>query len=176
MRLASGTETRPHAEGFCGWDFLPYIEARFQDKRNTLDYYKNGLRSLKAHTALASCTLDTITADKIGAFIAKLRQNGLSVGSINRQLEVLRRLLKLAMEWGKVERALPKVEMLPGENHRDRVLSAEEEARYLEAAASIGHSIEEGYQRALNGIRATLGAKNLLSPKTRSSCETRPPC
>jgi len=155
----------PTLKDFADGDFLPYIEARFQDKRNTLDYYKNGLRSLKAHTALAGCTLDTITADKIGTFVAKLRQNGLSVGSINRQLEVLRRLLKLAVEWGKVERALPKVEMLPGENHRDRVLSADEEARYLEAAASIGHSIEEGYQRALNGIRATLRGEEPVKPE-----------
>jgi site-specific recombinase XerC len=88
--------------------------------------------------------------------IAKLRQDGLSVASINRRLEVLRRLLKLAMEWGKVEKALPKVEMLPGENHRDRVLSEEEETRYLEGATAIGNTIQKAYERALNGIRATM--------------------
>lgn len=78
----------------------------------------------------------------------------MSIASINRQLEVLRRLLKLATDWGKVERTLPKVEMLPGENHRDRVLSADDEASYLEATVSIGRVIEADYQRALNGIRA----------------------
>jgi hypothetical protein len=89
---------------FADADFLPFIEARFENKPNTLDYYKNGLKSLKVHAPLAGCTLDTITADRIGAFVAKLRQDSLSVASINRQLEVLRRLLKLAVEWGKVRR------------------------------------------------------------------------
>ena len=61
---------------------------------------------------------------------------GLAVASINRQLEVLRRLLKLAVEWGKVEKVLPKVEMLTGENHRDRVLSFDEEQGYLAATSA----------------------------------------
>jgi hypothetical protein len=128
---------------FADGEFLPFIEARFANKPNTLDYYRNGLRSLNAHASLAGCALDVITADRIGGFVAKLRQDGLSVASINRQLEVLRRLLRLAVEWGKVEKALPKVQMLPGENHRDRVLSEDEERRYVEAATA-----------ALNGTRA----------------------
>src|SRR5215831_12331880 len=86
----------PTLKDFADGDFLPFIEARFENKPNTLDYYRNGLKSLKAHPQLAGCALDSITADKIGGFVAKLRQSGLSVASINRQLEVLRRLLKLA--------------------------------------------------------------------------------
>jgi hypothetical protein len=35
------------------------------------------------------------------------------------------------LEWGKIDRALPRVEMVPGENHRDRVLSRDEECRHL---------------------------------------------
>ena len=155
----------PTLKDFADATFFPFVEARFQDKRSTLDYYKNGLRSLKAHTPLASCTLDTVTTDKIGAFVTKLRERGLSVASINRQLEVLRRLLRLAVEWGKVEKVLPKVEMLSGENHRERVLSDAEEARYLDAAVSIGHGIEEGYQRALNGIRASIRGEEPAKPE-----------
>ena len=49
---------------------------------------------------------------------------------------------------------LPHVRLLPGENHRERVLSIEEEAAYLDAAADVGHKIEKGYQSALKGIRA----------------------
>jgi len=154
----------PTLADFADKDFLPFVEARFHDKRNTLDYYKNGLRSLKAHAPLANCQLDTITADKIAAFVAKLRTAELSVSSINRQLEVLRRLLKLATEWGKVERTLPKVEMLPGENHRDRVLSEQDQTNYLEAAVSIGHGIEKDYARALTGIRATMRGEVPITP------------
>ena len=42
----------------------------------------------------------------------------------------------------------------PGENHWERVLNAEEEHKYLDAAAAIGHRLNESYRRALEGIRA----------------------
>lgn len=41
-----------------------------------------------------------------------------------------------------------------GENHRERVLSFEKEAAYLDAAADVGNNIEEAYKTALKGIRA----------------------
>ena len=155
----------PTLREFTERDFTPYIESRFQNKPKTLEYYKTGLKNLKGYTPLAGCTLDTITAERIAGFVAKRREAGLQVSTINRQLEVLRRMLKLAMEWGKVEKALPKVEMLPGENHRDRVLSADEEARYLEAATNIGEDIRESYRRALEGIRATLRREQPIQPE-----------
>ena len=37
--------------------------------------------------------------------------------------------------------------------------------RYLEAASSIGHSVEEGYQRALGGVRATLRGEEPAKPE-----------
>lgn len=55
------------------------------------------------YSPLAKCALDEITTDKIAGFIAKRRVAELAVGSINRRLEVLRRMLKLAVEWGKVQ-------------------------------------------------------------------------
>jgi hypothetical protein len=72
----------------------------------------------------------------------------------------------LATEWGKVDKILPKIKMLPGENHRDRVLSADEESRYFEAATSIGNQIQENYQRALTGIRAVRRGRQ---PQTRDA-------
>ena len=155
----------PTLKDFAEKDFKPYIESRFANKPKTLEYYRTGLKNLNGYPPLAGCTLDTITAEKISGFIAKRREAGLEVSSINRQLEVLRRMLKLAMEWGKVERALPKVEMLPGENHRDRVLSAGEEAAYLEAATAIGEDILESYRRALEGIRATKRGEEPTRPE-----------
>jgi len=77
----------------------------------------------------------------------------------------LRRMLKLAMEWGKVEKALPKVETLPGENHREWVLTEDEEGRYLEAATAIGEDIQEGYRRALDGIRASMRGQEPIKPE-----------
>ena len=45
-------------------------------------------------------------------------------------------MFHLAQEWGKVEKALPAVRMVPGENHRERVLAAEEETLYFAGAKS----------------------------------------
>jgi integrase len=76
------------------------------------------------------------------------------VSTLNRDLATVRRVFHLAQEWGKVITILPRVRLLPGENHRERVLTAEEEKKYLEAATSAGQDLSEGYRRALEGIRA----------------------
>ena len=47
-------------------------------------------------------------------------------------------MFHLAQEWGKVEKALPKVKMLPGEKHRERVLTPEEEELYFRGASIRG--------------------------------------
>ncbi|MEO8661315.1 MAG: tyrosine-type recombinase/integrase, partial [Bryobacteraceae bacterium] len=52
-------------------------------------------------------------------------------------------MLKLAVEWGKVEKLLPKVEMLTGENHREHVLSFKEEQRYLAAASAQSYLLRD---------------------------------
>jgi integrase len=155
----------PTLKQFADADFLPFIESRFSDKRKTLEYYRNGLKNITRYAPLAECALDEITADKIGGFIATRREAKLAIGSINRELEVLRRMLKLALEWGKVDRVLPKVEMLPGERHRDRVLTADEERRYLEACTAIGDGILEAYRRALDGVRARQRGEQPIKPE-----------
>jgi hypothetical protein len=115
----------PSLKEFAEQDFRPYIESRFKDKTNTLAYYNFGLKRLLEFTSLANSTLDTITSANIIAFIATRREQELEVSSINRQLEVLRRMLKLATEWGRVDKVLPRVSMLPGQKRRERVLSTE---------------------------------------------------
>ena len=74
-------------------------------------------------------------------------------------------MLKLAVEWGKVEKILPRVESLPGARHRDRVLSTTEEEAYLQAAAANGDAILEGYRKALLGIRSTMRDEKPIEPE-----------
>ena len=81
----------PTLKDFAEQDFLPFIESRFKNKPKTLEYYRNGIKNLKAFAPLASSPLDLITNGKIAAFVTKRREAGLRVTSINRQLEVLRR-------------------------------------------------------------------------------------
>jgi integrase len=89
----------------------------------------------------------------------------LEVSSINRRLEVLRRLFKLAMEWGTVEKPLAKVAMLPGSKRRERVLSIEEETAYLRAASDLGADLIASHERALTGIRARLRGIEPTKPR-----------
>jgi integrase len=65
----------------------------------------------------------------------------LEISSINRELQVLRRMFNLAYEWKVVERPLDRVRMLKGENQRDRVLTSQEEKRYLGQAAPLWHDV-----------------------------------
>jgi integrase len=58
----------------------------------------------------------------------------MQVSSVNNTLRALRRMLRLAVEWGALEVA-PQIKMLPGERHRERVVTPEEEARYLAVAS-----------------------------------------
>src|SRR5262249_37882372 len=61
------------------------------------------------------------------------QSDGLAVSSINRELQVLRRVLRIAVEWGALDSTV-KVQMLTGEHRRERVIRHEEEAKYLAAA------------------------------------------
>ena len=112
-------------------------------------------QTLLGCSKLASLPLDQLTAEQIGGFIAYRQLSKVQVSTLNRDLATLRRGFHLAEEWGKVSTVLPRVRLLPGENHRERVLTADEEAKYLETATSLGHEHAEAYRRALEGIRAT---------------------
>ena len=55
---------------------------------------------------------------------------GLVSSTVNQELRILRRLLRLAVECGMIEKA-PKLQMLRGENPRERVVGEGEVAVYL---------------------------------------------
>jgi site-specific recombinase XerD len=126
----------PTLRGFATTDFLPHITASFQAKPNTATYYQQGVKKLLACPSLAEKALNEITTEHIGTFIRQRQAAELEISSIHRELQVLRRMFALAQEWGKVDKALPKVTMLPEEKHRERVLTTEEERLYLRAAPS----------------------------------------
>jgi integrase len=126
----------PTLREFALGDFLPFARSTFAAKPKTLRYYEYGVKSLLAFDKLADSRLDAITGETMGAFVASRASRGLEVSSINRELQALRRMFHLAQEWGRVERALPTVKMVPGEKHRERVLTSEKESLYFSAAAT----------------------------------------
>lgn len=58
----------------------------------------------------------------------------MQITTLNNDLRVLRRVLRLAVEWGILE-AAPRIKLLPGARQRERVITAQEEARYLATAS-----------------------------------------
>jgi integrase len=113
--------------------FLPWVETSSAATPKTWLYYRNGVRRLLEFAGIAGAKLDEVGGAQIAAYVAARQSANLQVSSINRELQVLRRILAVALEWGAVER-VGKVKMLSGERHRERVVTPEEEARYLSAA------------------------------------------
>jgi integrase len=123
----------PSLREFAEQRFLPHVESHFRTKPKTLAYYRLQTRHILEFAQLSNSPLDSIPQKAITAFTEKHRAAGYEVTSVNRALEALRRMLKLAVEW-EVVKSTAKVRKLPGENHRDRVLSPAEESKYLESA------------------------------------------
>lgn len=123
----------PTLADFAKRRFLPWVETTFASSPKTWLYYRNGVRRLLAYPMTADAKLDELGGERIAAYVAHRQTQGIRVSSINRELQVLRRMLRAALEWGVIERAAT-VKMLPGERHREFVLAPEEEARYLSAA------------------------------------------
>ena len=123
----------PTLAQFARKQFLPWAEVTFAASHKTWLWYRNGVRRLLSYSPISDSKLDAIGGEQIAAYVAHRQSGGLQVSSINRELQVLRRMLRLAVEWGAVERC-PKVKLLAGERRRERVVSPEEEARYLAVA------------------------------------------
>lgn len=125
-------KTAPTLADFISQRFEPWAEASTSAK-TWLDYYRPGSRTIQTYKPLANLRLNEITSEKAAEFAARRQSAGLQVSSVNSSLQVLRRILRLAAQWGVIEVA-PSIKMLPGERHREHVVKVDEEARYLAAA------------------------------------------
>jgi len=149
-KLAKGevgiTEPKPipsFAE-FAEGRFLEKMRSDHAAKPNTLEYYESGVKALLKFEKLKNAQLDKIDGELISDYVLKRRsqkakgKNGkpLKVATVNRELEVLRRMTRLAAEWNIINRA-PKISRLPGEVGRDRILNHHEEQAYLAAADDL---------------------------------------
>lgn len=122
----------------------PWAKARFEKSspKTWRDYYRVGLLAIKNYKPLANVRLDAITSETVAGFAAYRQSAGLQVSSVNSSLQVLRRTLRLAVEWGALASA-PAVKMLPGARHRERVVTPQEQAKYLAAALDPLCSVAE---------------------------------
>ena len=115
--------------------FEPWAKTTFEkaSPKTWRDYYKVGIKAIKSYKPLADAKLSEMTSEMAAGFAAHRQAQGLQVTTVNSSLQILRRMVRLAVEWG-VSDVSPKVRMLPGERHREHVVTVEEEARYLASA------------------------------------------
>lgn len=131
----------PTLQEFCDQRFEPWAKSTTTTK-TWLDFYRVGLRAIKAHSPLASLRLDEVTSEKAAEFAAHRQSQGkgLQISTVNSSLRILKRVLRVAAEWGLIQ-SVPRIKRLPGERHRERVLTVQEEARYLGSASEQLSSI-----------------------------------
>jgi len=114
---------------------LPWAEATFAASTpKNAKWYRNECRALKEFKPLANAPLDGITTELTCEFVAQRIKQGKQIATVNSSLRVLRRVLNLAVEWGVIAVA-PKLKVLSGERQRERVVTAEEEVKYLAVAS-----------------------------------------
>ena len=131
----------PTLDEFCRKRVEPWARALFEKTSiNTWRWYRAGLRSIYDYSPLAGLKLDEITGETGANFAAHRQARGLEVASVNASTRILRRVLKLAVEWGLITTA-PKLKLLRGERHRERVISPDEEAKYFLAASDTLRSV-----------------------------------
>jgi integrase len=101
-------------------------------------FYKEKLRRLLADQVLANARLDAIEKGMIDAYKQRRSREPsrygrpLAPASVNRELQTLRRILRLAQAWEVIHR-VPRIVLLRGERIREFVLSHGKEPEYLEA-------------------------------------------
>jgi integrase len=122
----------PTLKEFCEKRFEPWAES-VTTQKTWRDFYRVGLLAIKEFAPLANLHLDSVTSERIAEFSSYRQSKGLQISSVNASLRILRRILRIAVEWGELPTP-PKIRLLAGENHRERVITPTEEARYLAAA------------------------------------------
>ena len=131
----------PTLREFCDTRFEPWAKSTFEKTTPTnWLWFRGGMRPLLAFKPLASARLDTINNELAAEFASYRQADNKQVTTVNSSLRVLRRVLGLAAEWGVIE-ARPTISLLPGEHHRDTVVTLEQELAYLDHAPEPLRSI-----------------------------------
>jgi len=167
----------------------PWAQAAFSDNsRDTyVRWFRPGFRAICADNKLASRCLDELTSEQFSAFAAHRQSQGLAISTVNSNLRVLRRVLGLAVEWGELA-AMPKMTLLRGARVRDRVVSREEETRYLTVTTEPLRSIapvmfdsglrpDEAFRlrwEAISWVAGKFGSFRVIYGKTAAARRTLP--
>jgi len=131
----------PILRSFCEERVEPWAKSTFEQAApKTWLWYCFGINAVKNSATLGNLKINEIGPELIAEFASERQRDGLQISSINSCLRALRRVLRLAAEWGVLESS-PKVKFLGGEHRRELVISAGEEVSYLAAALPLLHDV-----------------------------------
>lgn len=119
--------------------FLAHVEARHENKPQTVAFYAAKLSRLLEYAPIGSARIDKIDEGVIETYIVQ-RRASVGPATVNRELATLRRMLRLAQEWKELQR-VPRIRLLSGERMREFVLSRKDEAIYLTACPQPLHDL-----------------------------------
>lgn len=111
--------------------FVQHVEARHENKPQTVSFYAAKLNRLMEFAPIASARVDAIDEGLIEKYVIARREQ-VGPATVNRELATLRRMLRLAHEWREINR-IPRIRLLSGERNREFVLSRKQEREYLAA-------------------------------------------
>lgn len=113
--------------------FLDYVDA--QKKPGTKRFYEICVNRVLKYAPLADAVLTGVTGEVISKYAQWRRSTSEkeSILTVNGELRTLRRMVRLAHEWGFIPQA-PAVHELPGGKGRERVIAFAEELQYLAKA------------------------------------------
>jgi integrase len=127
----------PTLKNFCTERIEPWAKSTFEKASpKTWLWYVFGINSLKKSSTLANLKLNEIGPELAAEYASERQRDGLQISSVNSCLRALRRVLRVAVEWGVMDTS-PKVKFLSGEHRRERVITSREEALYLAAALPL---------------------------------------
>lgn len=109
--------------------------ASVERRQKRFKWLRTALKPLSS-AAIGRLPLDKLTSESVSDYSIHRESEGLSVGTVNRELRVLRRILRLAVEWNVLEKS-PKVSMAGNEPFRVRVVGDAEFERYLLHASPL---------------------------------------
>lgn len=114
--------------------FLSFVEV--QKKAGTKRFYGICANRVLKFAPLADAVLTDVTSELISKYAHWRRSTSAeeSILTVNGELRTLRRMLRLAHEWGLIPQA-PTIHELPGGKGRERVISFAEELVYLSKAS-----------------------------------------
>ena len=135
----------PKLGAFCKDRVEPWAKSTFETTTpNSWSWFRTNIKVICEDKQLSSLPLNEVNNETTSQFSARRLEQGKKISFVNSTLRVIRRALNLAIEWNVIESACP-IKLLSGENHRDHVVTPEEERQFLAVAEKhdpeIGHVV-----------------------------------